>query len=97
MWPHVKPREHLYYFNEQSLGKLLGEEGFQVKKVRRCGGVGALQSGETVGSGLTLKNKAFELRRGLAPFPWLRNLARWLYWDISRQNEHILVVASRYW
>ena len=97
MWPHVKPREHLYYFNEQSLGKLLGEEGFQVKKVRRCGGLGALQSGETVGSGLTLKNKAFELRRGLAPFPWLRNLARWLYWDISRQNEHILVVASRYW
>jgi hypothetical protein len=91
----VKPIEHLYYFNEESLRKLLGEEGFQINKVRRCGGLGVLQSGETAASGLTLKNRAFELRRSLAPFPWLRNLARWLYWDILRQNEHILVVASR--
>jgi 2-polyprenyl-3-methyl-5-hydroxy-6-metoxy-1,4-benzoquinol methylase len=94
-WPHVKPREHLYYFNEQSLRKLLREEGFQINKLRRCGGLGVLQSGETARSGSRLKNRAFELRRSLAPFPWLRNLARRLYWDILRQNEHILVVASR--
>jgi SAM-dependent methyltransferase len=94
-WPHVKPREHLYYFDEQSLRKLLSEEGFQINKVRRCGGLGVPQAGETAGPGLALKNRAFDLRRTLAPFPWLRNLARWLYWDILRQNEHILVVASR--
>jgi hypothetical protein len=96
-WPQVKPRERLYYFNEQSLRKLLRDEGFQINKVRRCGGLGALQSGETVGSGLALKNSALELRRGLYSFPWLRDLARWLYWDILRQNGHILVVASRCW
>jgi len=94
-WPHVKPREHLYYFSEWSLSKLLREEGFQIDKVRRCGGLGVLQPGQAAGSGLAVKNRAFDLRRSLAPFPWLRNLARWLYWDILRQNEHILVVASR--
>ena len=45
-WPHVKPREHLYYFNERTLRKLLREEGFQIDKVRRCGGLGVLQPGE---------------------------------------------------
>jgi len=95
MWPHVKPREHLYYFNEQTLRELLREGGFRINRVRRCGGLGVLQSGETGGSGSALKNRAFELRRILAPSPWLRNLARRLYWDILRQNEHILVVASR--
>jgi hypothetical protein len=41
------------------------------------------------------KAATFKLRGWLAPSPWLRNLARWLYWDILGQNEHILVVASR--
>jgi len=95
MWPHVKPREHLYYFDDRSLRNLLQGAGFRVEKVRRCGGLGVLTPSERPEIASVAKAATFKLRGWLAPSPWLRNLARRLYWDILGQNDHILVVASR--
>ena len=94
-WPQVKPQEHLYYFDERSLRNLLEASGFCVEKVRRCGGLGLLAPSNGSGKARDLKGTAFNLRRWVAPTPWLRKLARRFYWDFLRQNEHILVAASR--
>lgn len=34
-WPHHKPQEHLYYFDEKSLKKFMGEMGWQCVAVSR--------------------------------------------------------------
>jgi len=94
-WIMVQPKEHLYYFDECSLRKLLEGAGFRVEKVRRCGGLGALKGGTQSAVTERLKGKSFELRHRLAPTPWLRNLARSFFWGLLRQNDNILVVASR--
>jgi len=95
MWPHVKPREHLYYFDERTLRDLLQGSGFRVEKVRRCGGLGMLAPSERPGIAGGAKAATFKLRGWLAPSPRLRNIARRFYWDFLRQNDHTLVVASR--
>jgi SAM-dependent methyltransferase len=94
-WGMVAPKEHLYYFDECSLRRLLEGAGFRVEKVRRCGGLGVLGPGKQPTAAQTLKNRTFELRRLLAPTPWLRNLVRRFFWDLLRQNDNILIVASR--
>jgi SAM-dependent methyltransferase len=94
-WLHVQPKEHLYYFDESSLRNLLERSGFRTQKVRRCGGLGMLAPVGRPGSARVLKGATFELRHWLAPTPWMRNLARRLYWDLLRQSDNILVVASR--
>ncbi len=94
-WPLVQPKEHLYYFDECSLRRLLEGAGFRIEKVRRCGGLGALKRGTQSAVPERLKGKTFELRQWLAPTPWLRNLARRFFWDLLRQNDNILVLASR--
>jgi len=94
-WIMVQPKEHLYYFDECSLRRLLEGAGFRVEKVRRCGGLGALKGGTQSAVTEGLKCKTFELRQWLAPTPWLRNLARRFFWDLLRQNDNILIVASR--
>jgi SAM-dependent methyltransferase len=94
-WPSVKPGEHLYYFDQNSLHNLLEGAGFRVDKVRRCGGLGMLTPAQRPGGTHALKHMTFGVRRWLAPTPWLRGLARRLYWDFLRQNDCILVVASR--
>jgi SAM-dependent methyltransferase len=94
-WPHIKPGEHLYYFSERSLRNLLEGSGFRVEKVRRCGGLGVLSKQQKSAAAGIAKATTFNLRRWLAPTPWLRDVARRAYWDLLRQNDHILVVASR--
>jgi len=94
-WPSVKPGEHLYYFDQNSLHNLLESAGFRVDKVRRCGGLGMLTQAQRPGAAHVAKHTAFEFRHWLAPTPWLRSLARRLYWDFLRQNECLLLVASR--
>jgi SAM-dependent methyltransferase len=94
-WIHVQPKEHLYYFDAASLRKLLERSGFRVEKVRRCGGLGVLKPVGASGAPNALRVSAFRLRHWLAPTPWLRNLARRFYWDLLRQSDNILVVASR--
>jgi SAM-dependent methyltransferase len=94
-WPHIKPGEHLYYFSERSLRNLLEGSGFRVEKVRRCGGLGVLSQHQTSATANLAKATSFDLRHWLAPTPWLRDVARRVYWDLLRQNDHILVVASR--
>jgi SAM-dependent methyltransferase len=95
-WRMVIPKEHLYYFDECSLRRLLEQAGFRVEKVQRCGGLGVLGPGTQATATQTLKNRTFELRHLLAPTPWLRSLARRFFWDLLRQNDNILVVASRW-
>ena len=48
-WPHFRPGEHLYHFEEASLGRLLTGSGFRPRRTERLGGFGLLQPGGTEG------------------------------------------------
>ncbi len=94
-WAHVKPEEHLYYFDERSLRSLLAAEGLVIDRIRRVGGLGMLSAAASSGAPATrLRQWLFELRRLIAPRPGLRAIARYVFWDLLGQNDHLLVVAS---
>lgn len=94
-WFGIEPPEHLYHYSLPTLGALLRLESFRVLKVRRTGGLGMLATSEKPAEPAGWARPLYEWRRWLAPTPRLRNLLRYLYWDVLRQHDNLLVVAEK--
>ncbi|MCI0401972.1 MAG: class I SAM-dependent methyltransferase [Acidobacteria bacterium] len=94
-WTHCKPVEHFYYYELRTLRRLLKEEGFRILKVRRTGGLGLLGQKADPGKPAAWARPLYNARRWLGRTPRMRNLLRFLYWDMLRQHDHLLVVAER--
>ncbi|MFQ5738303.1 MAG: class I SAM-dependent methyltransferase [Acidobacteriota bacterium] len=94
-WSNIKPQEHLYYFTLETLRVLLQLEGFRIVTIRRTGGLGVLGAGENPAQPAAWARPLYELRRWLGPTPRLRNFLRYLYWDVLRQHDNLLIVAEK--
>ncbi len=94
-WINIKPQEHLFYFTQRTLAALLRLENFRVLTVRRAGGLGVLAAGKRSPQPAAWAHPIYEVRRWLGATPSLRNLLRYLYWDVLRQHDNLLVVAEK--
>lgn len=94
-WEGLKSEEHIYFFTHETLTALLRLESFRVLTVRRTGGLGVMGAGENPSRPAGWARPIYDLRRWLGPTPALRNLLRYLYWDVLRQHDNLLLVAEK--
>jgi len=94
-WVHCKPIEHFYYYELNTLHRLLKEEGFRILKVRRTGGLGLMGQKGDPAKPARWAQALYDWRRWLGRTPRMRNFLRYIYWDVLRQHDNLLVAAER--
>jgi len=104
-WPHFRPGEHLYHFNEHALSQLLTDVGFRPVRTERLGGFGLLQPTGTEGvadPGDTprlpgWRQRAYDSRAWVYRIPGARRVVQTLNakvgYDLLHRNQSLRVWA----
>lgn len=89
-WHFVKPPEHLYYFDKNTLSKLLELTGFSVlESVQLPWGTGMADKVQNIGFGIGAKIKAT-----LRIIPGMAKLRDWMIRNLA-EPEVLLMIASK--
>lgn len=102
-WPYFRPGEHLYHFTERSLHHLITDNGFDVRRVERYGGLGLLardsrgQAGWQEPAGFS--RLLFRSRVLVYRIPGAKRVIRCLNnkvgYQVMRRHAHIRMWAQR--